>query len=139
QRAVREVTAEAQHYVPWFLLPRELTLGGRRLVPGEMSPGERALLPVALALGARTLPALAGGEPGRGVEVTPGLPPRRVPPAGGAGDALRAMARLTGAGGEAGAVEVRRTDHPDGRRTWTVLVPGTQDQGAGGHNPMDNL
>ncbi|MEE6294756.1 hypothetical protein [Georgenia wangjunii] len=140
QRAVREAGAEAQHYVPWFLLPEELTVGGRRLVPGEMSPGERALLP--LALGAGVLPALVVGDAaGRyGVEVTAVLPPRRVPPARGAGDTLRAMARLMpGSGGAPGTVEVRRTVHRDGRRTWTVLVPGTQNQGGGGRNPMDNL
>ncbi|WP_127573615.1 hypothetical protein [Georgenia faecalis] len=138
QRTVREAAAELQHYLPWFALPDGAELAGLPL--GDLSPEQRALLPVALAL--QALPAVVVGGP-RGdhaVEVTPVLPPREVPPATGGGDLLRAMDRLApAAGGRPGTVEVRRVEHPDGRRTWTVLVPGTQHQGGGGSNPLDNL
>ncbi|MHB1065243.1 MAG: hypothetical protein ACYC1Z_12275 [Georgenia sp.] len=68
-------------------------------------------------------------------------PPRPVrnPPTG-PGQALRrigALERHVRATG-AGAVEILRTTALDGRRSWTVVVPGTQASGSGGRNPMDN-
>jgi pimeloyl-ACP methyl ester carboxylesterase len=37
-----------------------------------------------------------------------------------------------------GAVEILRTMTAEGRRHWTVVIPGTQDPWSGGENPMDN-
>lgn len=53
-------------------------------------------------------------------------------------DVLRQVQDLYPENGAApGSVGVQRLDHPDGRRTWVVTVPGTQSAGLHGSNPMD--
>src|SRR5665647_2072713 len=40
-------------------------------------------------------------------------------------------------GGTPGTIRVEELDHLDGTRTWVVEIPGTQDTGIRGTNPMD--
>ncbi|MPV87998.1 hypothetical protein GB882_04910 [Georgenia ruanii] len=67
------------------------------------------------------------GHPVAAPPVTPGQALGRI-------GALEERIRARGTG----AVEVLRTTTPGGARHWTVVVPGTQEQWAGGRNPMDN-
>lgn len=101
--------------------------------PWTPTPSGGAVRPVAVALGLRP------------VDVTPRLPGRELHgsevPRDDA-DLLRLVgatypSRLESGTGAPGAVSVLRFDHPDGTRSWAVAIPGTQDGGVGGSNPMD--
>ena len=48
------------------------------------------------------------------------------------------LLRHDGRGGLLQSVRLR-VDHPDGTRSWTVLLPSTQAMAPGGRNPVDNL
>lgn len=118
QRGLRALAERAQHGVP--------SPGGGPL----LGPVERTVLPLTLALHALT---------DRAVGVAPLSPPRVVDAAEGSGGLLRALdALMPVSGGRPGTIEVRRTEHPDGRRSWVVVVPGTQRQVPGSANPLDN-
>ncbi|MFI2753831.1 hypothetical protein ACGIF2_10390 [Cellulomonas sp. P22] len=101
--------------------------------PWTPTPSGGAVRPVAVALGLRSM------------AVTPRLPGREL-----RGDEVphddADLLRLVGATypsgleagtGAPGAVSVLRFDHPDGTRSWAVAIPGTQDAGVSGSNPMD--
>lgn len=98
------------------------------LAPVELAPV--ILAPTALAPALRGIMPPAMPAPGRRVQdppTGPGPALRRI-------EALESRVRTTGVG----VVEILRTTDGDGARHWTVVVPGTQDSGFGGPNPMDN-
>src|SRR5665647_2072712 len=54
------------------------------------------------------------------------------------GDVVDRLAALyPEVGGTSGTIRVEELDHLDGTRTWVVEIPGTQDTGIRGTNPMD--
>jgi hypothetical protein len=73
------------------------------------------------------------------VVVTPVISARSAPTVDraprGTGDVLRGVEH--GYDGQPGTVAVTRLDHPDGTRSWLVQVPGTEEGGIAGSNPMD--
>ena len=139
---------------PGLGVPRAATVEG--LVPA-VAGGLIGALPGRLPVRPGGVPAAAGylglgaraathllGTPRSGLVVVPAVTstrPRDAPPAPvrGTADALaRVQALYPTAGGVPGAVEIQRLDHADGRRTWVVAVPGTQDWSpVAGANPMD--
>ncbi|QDB80529.1 hypothetical protein FE251_14985 [Georgenia wutianyii] len=134
--AVRELGEQGQYLLPWALLSGPFTYDGRRIDPDGLTAAQRLLVPVVL-----TFNRLTGRGPAHTRELTIAVsPPRLVAPSrdlAAVVDSLRTVHQDHGA--EPGTVEVRRTDHPDGRRTWTVLLPSTQAMVPGGSNPVDNL
>lgn len=136
QRAVRAAAEDLQHAFPYYT-GRPVTVDGVPIDPRGLTPAQRValgLLPVARLLGA----GRTAGQP-----ATTPVPPAWEPAPAGLSDAglLRrtdAVGRLAGRRG-VGMVEVLRTTAPSGRRSWTVLVPGTQDLLVGGRSPLDNL
>lgn len=137
--AVRQLGHHGQLSLPWFAAPDTFVLGHRAVELAQTTPQQRFAVPLAAV--ASIAPALlAGGGRGYGVRTTPDLPPRRVAPPRSLAQSLRAVAELRPDNGAVpGSIQVRRTDHPDGRRSWTVLVPSTQDMHVGRPNPVDNL
>lgn len=65
-------------------------------------------------------------------------PAYTVPPVRDLGDAMRVLQTVHGNEvEEEGTIGIMEAVHPDGRRTWTVLIPGTQSLGIVGANPLD--
>ena len=60
-------------------------------------------------------------------------------PVGAAGVIRASNALKKGPARPTGVVGILRTDHADGHRSWTVLVPGTTDWDGGDSNPQDML
>lgn len=136
QRAVRAAAEDLQHAFPYYT-GRPVTVDGISIDPGRLTPAQRVAL--GLVPAARLLAAGRGAGP----PVTTPVPPAWAPAPTGLSDA--GLLRRTDAVGDlarrrgVGMVEVLRTTAPSGRRTWTVLVPGTQDLLVGGRSPLDNL
>ncbi len=134
--ATRELGQYGQYAVPWFLLPRPFTYDGRRIDPDRITAAQRLAIPLAA-----TFHVLTGRRPGAATDLHLTVaPPREVPPAPdlpAVVDSLHAIHFHHGA--IPGTVEVRRTEHPDGTRSWTVMLPSTQAMVPGGANPVDNL
>lgn len=134
--AVRELGEQGQYALPWFLVRGPFTYDGRRLDPALLTATQRLVVPVTLLLH-----RLTGRSPGSATDLSLSVsPPRRVsavPDVAAAVDSLHAVHQDHGA--VPGTLEVRRTDHPDGTRSWTVLLPSTQAMAPGGRNPVDNL
>lgn len=135
-RAVRELGEHGQYIVPWFLVPRPFGYDGRRIDPDALTGAQRLVIP-AITL----FHTVTGRTPGTATDLRISVaPPREVPPAPdlpAVVDALHDVHQDHGAA--PGTLEVRRTDHPDGTRSWTVLLPSTQAMAPGGRNPVDNL
>ncbi|TRW46936.1 hypothetical protein [Georgenia yuyongxinii] len=109
--------------------------GGAWVTAPTVLPGGSVTAPLAAAgpaVGATAVmgAAVVATRIGRPVRRPPGTPAQTLARIG----ALEEQAHAA----NAGAVEVLRTTAPDGRRHWTVVVPGTQEQLGGGRNPMDN-
>ncbi|WP_324653428.1 hypothetical protein [Georgenia sp. H159] len=134
--AVRELGDRGQYVVPWFLVPRPFTYDGRTIDPDHVTAAQRLAIPLSVAVH-----ALTGRRPGSATDLRLTVAaPREVPPAPdlpAVVDSLRAVHQDHGA--TPGTLEVRRTEHPDGTRSWTVLLPSTQAMVPGGPNPVDNL
>ncbi|WP_413451790.1 hypothetical protein AA0Y32_14270 [Georgenia phoenicis] len=131
--AVRELGEHGQNVVPWFLRPGPFTYDGREIDPATLTGAQRLLIPIVTAFH-----TLTGRRPGdltltvsRSREVAP------TPDLAGVVDSLRAVHQDHGAA--PGSLEVRRVDHADGTRSWTLLLPSTQAMVPGGRNPVDNL
>lgn len=131
-RAVRELAEHGQHAYPWFLLPRTFTIDGRTIEPDELTAAQRLAFPMV-----QMFHTVTGWEPGR-LEVAV-APQETVAPAGTLPQAVRALHAIHRSQDVTGTLEIRRTDHPDGRRSWTVLLPSTQAMVPGSRNPVDNL
>ena len=138
--AVRVLGEGGQHVVPWALLPSTPTFDGRTLDVVRLTEAQRMLVPVVAAWHAVTGrgPRTARAEEVDVLAVEPAHPVPPMPDLAAAVDALHTI-HIDGEGVAPGSVQVRRTDHPDGRRTWTLLLPSTQAMGLGGANPVDNL
>lgn len=54
-------------------------------------------------------------------------------------DVQSAGSQMQGEGQEVGVISIQRTDHADGRVSWTVYVPGTTDWTSGDNEPQDLL
>ncbi|WP_182112478.1 hypothetical protein [Actinotalea sp. JY-7876] len=121
---------------------------GRQAVTSAPVPGAARALGVASAL-----VTTHAGTPRPGLVVAPVVrpgaargPSRDAPRPTSAADVLRHVHALyphpddapgAGTGGIPGTVGVQRLDHDDGRRTWVVAIPGTQDWSpVAGPNPM---
>jgi len=137
--AVHQLGTYGQLIVPWFALPESISLGHRRVDVADTTPAQRFAIPLATV--ANILPAiLSGGGRPHTVRAIPLMPSRRVAAPASMADALAAVSELRpDHGAEPGSIQVRRTDHADGRRSWTVLVPSTQEMAMGLPNPVDNL
>ena len=134
--AARALGEHGQLLWPWFLAPPSFTYDGRLFQRDRLSATQRLLVPsVAIfhaVTGHRRRPephVVLSVAPAREVPATPDLPA--------VVDSLHEIHKDHGA--TPGTVEIRRVDHPDGSRSWTVLLPSTQDLGFGGPNPVDNL
>ena len=128
---MREFGEHAQYAVPWFLLPPSYVYDGRTVVRDELTPTQRIAIPLVQYFNAIS----RRGGAGEDLSLMVG-PPRTVEPAtdlAAVVDSLHAIHRDRGV---TGTVEIRRTDHPDGRRSWTVLLPSTQAMLPGGANPV---
>lgn len=131
-RAGREPGAVGVAQVP----PLQLLAGlpGRAWVAAPAVPPDgsvgAALTDAPATAGGAVGPAVVATRVGRPVARPPRTPAQALARIG----AVEAHVRATGAG----AVEVLRTTAPDGRRRWTVVLPGTQEALGGGRNPMDN-
>ncbi|WP_152188780.1 hypothetical protein [Georgenia satyanarayanai] len=133
--AVRELGAHGQNVVPWFLRPGPFTYDGREIDPAALTGAQRLVVPVVAAFH-----ALTGRRPGTADLTLTVSRSREVEPAAdlpGVVDSLRAVHQDHGAA--PGTLEVRRVDHADGTRSWTLLLPSTQAMVPGGSNPVDNL
>lgn len=130
-QAVREFGNHAQYVVPWFLLPPAYVYDGRDIVRDELTPTQRIAIPLVQYFHAIT---------GRGDDLSLTVGPQRpVEPATDLAAVVDSLHAIHEDRGVSGTVEIRRTDHPDGRRSWTVLLPSTQAMLPGGTNPVDNL
>lgn len=115
---------------------------GLGAAPGRVPPGPAPVGRFAGAVDGGLTAYRAVGGGGSTLVVTPvlGAPALRPtkPPADLATVVRRTAELSPSRGGPPGTVAVQRLDHPDGRRTWVVAVPGTQTTGLGnGRNPMD--
>jgi len=135
-RAVRELGEHGQYVIPWFLVPRPFTYDGRRLDPDALTAAQQLVIPVTMGFH-----GLTGRTPGTATDLRVTVAPSRlVSPAPDLPAVLTALHDIHQDHGAApGTLEVRRTDHPDGTRSWTVLLPSTQAMAPGGRNPVDNL
>ncbi len=112
---------------PW--LAEALPLPGR---PGVLEPE-----PALRLVGWASL-AITGAAPV--AAITQSDRPQALPSRPrGAADLVAGISGLYPAdGGIEGSIAVDRIDRPDGGRSWTVLIPGTQSLAVGGRNPMDD-
>lgn len=113
-------------------------LPGRHATPARSVPATAGLIDTLQ----RIVYRLRGLEPPRLTVAQVVLPagsgsPLAPPAPRGLGDVVTQIHHLyPTAGGPPGAVAVQRLDHADGRRTWVVAVPGTQDFRVGERNPL---
>lgn len=139
-RSARARYAEAEAGAARAVLARASALALPGLLgPWWPNPLVGAVLPADTGL--RPLGWLLGGVPGAGpgAVVTAAGEPVTREPARGVTDLMAGVAELYPvAGGVPGSLAVDRVDHPDGTRSWVVLVPGTQTLAVGGTNPMDD-
>lgn len=134
-RAVREFGQSAQHVMPWFLLPSSYVHDGRTVVPDELTATQRIAVPLV-----QYVHAVTRRMPGTADDLSLTVAgSRRVEPVTDLATAVDSLHAIHRDQGVAGTVEIRRTEHPDGRRSWTVLLPSTQAMLPGGANPVDNL
>lgn len=134
--AVRELGEHGQYIAPWFLVPRPFTYDGRTIDPDHVTAAQRLAIPLSIAFH-----TLTGRRPGSATDLRLTVAaPRDVPPdpdLPSVVDSLHTIHQDHGA--TPGTLEVRRTDHANGTRSWTVLLPSTQAMVPGGRNPVDNL
>lgn len=134
--AVRELGKHGQNVFPWFLVPGPFVYDGRDIDPAALTGAQRLVVPVVAAFH-----SLTGRRPRTADDLTLTVSrSREVQPAAdlpGVVDSLHAVHQDHGA--VPGTLEVRRVDHADGTRSWTLLLPSTQAMAPGGRNPVDNL
>ncbi|MEE6281743.1 hypothetical protein [Georgenia sunbinii] len=139
-RAVRELGEGGQHILPWFLLPGTWTYDGRRFDVEQLTRAQRLLVPVVtgwhLVSGRRPR-----GAPDAALDVLAVEPPHPVPVTTDLPTTVAALhaIHIGDDDVEPGSIQLRRADHPDGSRSWVLLLPSTQALGLGGRNPVDNL
>lgn len=137
--AVSQLGSYGQLSLPWYAAPDTFELGGRSIALADTTPAQRFAIPLVTL--ANSLPTLlsGGGRPPE-VRTTALLPAQHLRAPSSLPDAVQAVADLRpDHGAIPGSIQVRRTDHPHGRRSWTVLVPSTQEMTLGMPNPVDNL
>ncbi|PYF99036.1 hypothetical protein SAMN05216184_10958 [Georgenia satyanarayanai] len=134
--AVRELGEHGQNVVPWFLAPRPFSYDGREIDPATLTGAQRLVIPVVTAFH-----SLTGRRPRSADDLTLTVSrPSEVSPAPdlpAVVDSLHSVHQDHGA--VPGTLEVRRVDHADGTRSWTLLLPSTQAMAPGSRNPVDNL
>lgn len=139
-RAVRELGEGGQHVLPWFLLPDQLSYDGRVVDVDQLTGAQRLLVPLVTSWQLMT-GRWSRQRPARDVELLAVERSRPARPTLGLPGAVAALEEIHIAGEDVqpGSIQLRRVDHADGRRSWTLLLPSTQAMGLGGANPADNL
>jgi pimeloyl-ACP methyl ester carboxylesterase len=116
----------------------EALLSGASEALVALMPGAQRFDPSPVREAARLADAVLRLGPDRPLTVVPAIGTSHPPAPRDLGDVADRLAALyPEVGGTPGTIRVEELDHLDGTRTWVVEIPGTQDTGIRGTNPMD--
>jgi len=116
----------------------EALLSGASEALVALMPGPQRFDPSPVREAARLADAVLGLGPDRPLTVVPAIETSHPSVPRDLGDVVDRLAALyPEVGGTPGTIRVEELDHLDGTRTWVVEIPGTQDTGIRGTNPMD--
>jgi len=116
----------------------EALLSGASEALVALMPGPQRFDPSPVRDAARLADAVLRLGPDGPLTVVPAIETSHPPAPRDLGDVVDRLAALyPEVGGAPGTIRVEELDHLDGTRTWVVEIPGTQDTGFRGTNPMD--
>jgi pimeloyl-ACP methyl ester carboxylesterase len=116
----------------------EALLSGASEALVALMPGPQRFDPSPVREAARLADAVLRLGPDRPLTVVPAIETSHPSAPRDLGDVVDRLAALyPEVGGAPGTIRVEELDHLDGTRTWVVEIPGTQDTGFRGTNPMD--